>query len=142
MPRSASARLLLAATASAAAAGPATAADPIVERRGWPQVALADGGDCAAEVRGNGKIFVIAGEGLQPGEEVRFRLTNADIRPLEYRLVADAKGAWSKYYLPFLWGRPGGTVTVSLQGARCTLSLTFDWVRDTGGSEARLGYAL
>ena len=60
----------------------------------------------------------------------------------EYRLVADAKGAWSKYYMPFLWGRPGGTVTVSLQGARCTLSLTFDWVRDTGGSEARLGYAL
>ena len=82
MPRSASARLLLAATASAAAAGPATAADPIVERRGWPQVALADGGDCAAEVRGNGKIFVIAGEGLQPGEELRIRLSNSEISQL------------------------------------------------------------
>ena|SRR5688572_5926910 len=118
-------------------AEPSAAADPIVEQRGWPIVARAESTDCAAEVRGNGKIFVIAGAGLRAGEVVQFHLTNADIRPLQYRIVADSSGSWSKYYMPFLWGRPGGRVSVNLASVGCDLTLAFDWRRDTQGYNTR-----
>lgn len=117
--------------------GTAGAVEHIVDKRGWERVAQARQGDCRAEVRGNGKFYRIAGSGFQPGEVVSFHLENEDIKPIEYRILADRGGAWEKFYLPFLWGRAGGTVSVSLASASCRLQLSFDWSRDTGGYEAR-----
>ena len=108
---------------------PALALDEIVDERGWTQVDFAESGECRAEVRGNGQFYRIAGTGLRPGEVVSFPLENADVRPVEYRLIANSDGAWRQFYVPFLWHREGGTVRVDLQSATCTLSLSFGWER-------------
>jgi hypothetical protein len=130
--------MLLAAATFIALSGPAAAVDEIVAERGWQRAAYAERDDCRVEVRGNGQIYRIAGAGLRPGEVVRFRLTNADVRPIEYRVVADGNGGWVKFYMPFLWNRAGGTVTVELESASCRLDLAFDWARQTGGYNSRL----
>lgn len=112
-----------------AMAGPAAALDEIVAQRGWAQVDYVEAGDCRAEVRSNGQFYRIAGAGLQPGEVVSFHLENADVRPVEYRIVADSDGAWRQFYAPFLWHRDGGTVSVDLESASCNLGLSFVWSR-------------
>ena len=119
----------LAAMAAVALSGPAVALDEIVAQRGWAQVDYTEAGQCRAEVRSNGQFYRIAGAGLEPGEVVSFRLANGDVKPVEYRIVADADGAWRKFYLPFLWHRDGGTVVVDLDSASCNLALSFDWER-------------
>ena len=115
--------------AGAALSGPALALDEIVAERGWAQVDYAESGECRAEVRGNGQFYRIAGAGLRPGEVVDFHLENADIKPVEYRVVANADGAWRQFYVPFLWHVDGGTVRVDLRSASCSLNLSFDWER-------------
>jgi hypothetical protein len=122
-------RLGLAGLAALTLTGPAVALDEIVGARGWAQVDYAEIGDCRAEVRGNGQFYRIAGQGLQPGEVVRFHLQNADLEPVEYRIAANPNGAWRKFYVPFLWGRQGGTVSVDLESASCDLNLSFQWSR-------------
>ena len=109
--------------------GPAAALDEIVAARGWSQVDYAEDGDCRAEVRTNGQFYRIAGQGVRPGEVIDFQLRNADVRPVEYRIAANSDGAWRKFYVPFLWGRDGGTVSIDLQSASCDLDLTFEWSR-------------
>ena len=109
----------------------AVAWDEIVTARGWQQVDYAEDGDCRAEVKGNGQFYRIAQAGLRPGEVVRFYLANEDIRPVQYRIVADDDGAWRQFYVPFLWNRDGGTVFVELESASCRQTLTFDWRRRT-----------
>ena len=121
--------MLLAAATVGALSGPAAAIDEIVAERGWQRVAYAEGEDCRVEVRGNGQFYRIAAAGLRPGEVVSFRLANSDVRPVEYRIVADLDGAWRKFYVPFLWHRDGGTVLVDLQSASCSVSLAFEWTR-------------
>jgi len=110
-------------------AGPVGAWDEIVAQRGWSQVDYAEAGECRAEVRTNGQFYRIAQDGLRPGEAVRFRLRNSDVRPIEYRRVADSDGAWREFYVPFLWHRDGGTVEVELQSASCPQTLSFAWRR-------------
>lgn len=122
-------RLVLAAFAAVALTGPATALDEIVAQRGWTQIDYAEDGDCRAEVRTNGQFYRIAGQGVQPGEVVTFQLRNADIRPVARRIAANADGAWREFYVPFLWGRDGGTVSVDLQSLSCELELSFEWSR-------------
>jgi hypothetical protein len=112
-----------------ALAGPAVALDEIVTARGWAQVDYAEDGECRAEVRTNGQVYRIAGQGVQPGEVVNFRLRNADIRPVERRIAANSEGAWREFYAPFVWGRAGGAVAVSLQSPSCDLDLSFEWSR-------------
>ena len=109
--------------------GPAAALDEIVGERGWSPVDYAEDGDCRAEVRTNGQFYRIAGQGVQPGEVIEFQLRNADVRPVAYRIAANSDGAWRKFYVPFLWGRDGGTVSVDLQSASCALDLSFEWSR-------------
>lgn len=124
--------LSIAPVAILAFAGPALAYDQIVLARGWERVA-ADGSDqCEAEVGSNGKFYIIAVYGLQPGERARFHLANEDIRPIERRITADGGGHWSNYYLPFLWNHTGGTVDILIESESCQLSLTFDWERTQG----------
>jgi len=122
-------RLSLAGLAALALTGPAAALDEIVTARGWTQVDYVESGDCRAEVRSNGQFYRIAGQGLQPGEVIDFHLQNADVRPIEYRIAANSDGAWRKFYVPFLWGREGGTVSVDLQSPSCDLNLSFEWSR-------------
>ena len=112
-----------------ALAGPAAAFDEIVTARGWAQVDYAEDGDCRAEVRTNGQFYRIAGQGVQPGEVVSFRLRNADLRPVERRIGANSDGAWRDFYVPFVWGKDGGTVEVDLQSASCSHQLSFEWRR-------------
>lgn len=122
-------KLGVAGLAALALTGPAMAWDEIVAQRGWSQVDYTEAGECRAEVRGNGQFYRIAGAGLEPGEVVSFHLENADIKPVEYRIVADSDGAWRQFYVPFLWHRDGGTVSVDLQSASCSLDLSFEWRR-------------
>ena len=112
-----------------ALSGPAGAWDEIVTERGWVQVDYAEDGDCRAEVKGNGQFYRIAQAGLRPGEVVQFQLRNSDVRPIEYRRVADSDGAWREFYVPFLWHRDGGTVRVELRSASCSQRLSFEWSR-------------
>src|SRR6185503_9556042 len=86
------ARLGLAAAALVALAGPATALDEV--SRGWTQVDYTENGACRAEVRSNGQFYRIAGQGVRPGEVVHLTMRNADIRPIEYDLVANDQGRW------------------------------------------------
>jgi hypothetical protein len=119
----------LAGAALLAPSGAAGALDEIVTARGWTQVDYAENGRCRAEVRGNGQFFRIAGQGLQPGEVVRFQLQNADIRAVEYRIVANDDGAWREFYVPFVWHLEGGIVLVDLASESCSLNLSFAWER-------------
>jgi len=109
--------------------GPAGALDEIVRARGWAQVDYAEDGACRAEVRGNGLFYRIAGQGLRPGEVLRFHLQNADLRPVEYSVVADHDGAWREFYVPFVWHLEGGIVRVDVAGESCSLNLSFAWAR-------------
>jgi len=122
-----------------AASAPAVAWDDIVLHRGWQTVAQADDEEgCEAWALSNGKIFRISGGGLRPGEAVSFHLENDDMKPLDYRIVADGEGTWSKFYMPFRWNRAGGEVTVSMESASCSLTLSFPWTRQNGGYNSRL----
>ena len=123
------ARLGSLATLALALSAPASALDEIVGERGWVQVDYVEDGACRAEVRTNGQFYRIAQQGLQPGERVDFHLQNSNVRPVEYRFVANADGAWREFYVPFLWHRDGGTVIVALDSASCSQSLSFDWRR-------------
>ena len=109
--------------------GPAAALDEIVTMRGWQQVDYAERGVCRAEVRGNGQVYRIAGQGQRPGEAVRLYVQNADIEPIEYRVVANGDGRWREFYVPFVWHREGGVVQVALASQSCSLNLSFDWAR-------------
>lgn len=119
--------LVLAATALAALAGPATALDEV--SRGWTQVDYTENGACRAEVRSNGQVYRIAGQGVRPGEQVHLSLHNADLRPVERSIVANDQGRWRDFYMPFVWHRDGGTVDVALASTSCSLNLSFDWAR-------------
>jgi hypothetical protein len=112
-----------------ALSGPAGAIDEIVTARGWSQVDYAEDGACRAEVRGNGQFYRIAGQGLQPGEVLRLRLRNEDIKPIEHRIVAGDDGAWRDFYVPFVWHLEGGIVQVDLASETCSLNLSFAWAR-------------
>lgn len=109
----------------------AVARDGIILQRGWAQVDYVEDGDgaCRTEVKTNGKFYRIAGAGWAPGETVYLHLQNEDIRPLDYRMTVDDDGNLVQYYIPFLWGRPGGAVFVDLVSNSCQASLSFDWVR-------------
>jgi hypothetical protein len=119
----------LAGAAILALAGPAAAFDELVDARGWQQVDYAENGACRAEVRGNGQFYRIAGEGVRPGEVVRFYLQNEGVKPIEYSRTANGDGAWREFYIPFVWHRDGGTVRVTLASESCTLDLSFEWAR-------------
>jgi hypothetical protein len=115
--------------AALALSTPAGAWDEIVTARGWQQVDYVEDGDCRAEVRTNGQFYRIAQQGLRPGEEVHFYLANGEVKPVQYRKVANQDGAWREFYIPFLWDRDGGTVFVELQSESCSQRLVFDWAR-------------
>ena len=98
---------------------------------GWPMVAAA--GDaaagCALTVTGNGQAYRIAATGFRPASTGHLFLANADMRPLDRPLRLDGAGDWSDYYLPFLWHRDGGVVTVSVTAPGCSLTVDFPWKR-------------
>ena len=108
-------KLAVAGIAAVALAGPAIAWDEIVAQRGWAQVDYTEDGDCRAEVRGNGQFYRIAGAGLRPGEVVSFRLANSDVRPVEYRIVAERwrVAASTCRPGPSDGGRSGGSASAS-----------------------------
>ena len=118
---------LLALTAGAWMAAAAHASDSA-----WPRVAHAENEFCEIDVSSNGKFFRIDTSGLVPGSVGRFVLTNEDIAPLRYAMLADSEGQWSKYYLPFLWHRPSGVVSVELRNGDCAISASFPWERNAG----------
>lgn len=122
-------KLGIAAIAAIALSGPAVALEDIVAQRGWARVDYIEAGNCRAEVRSNGQFYRIAAAGLQPGEVVTFHLANADVRPVLARVVADSDGDWERVYLPFLWHRDGGTVSINLDSPSCSLKLAFGWAR-------------
>lgn len=119
--------VIIASSILAAAAAPVSAAGPV--DGDWREVAVARSGDCALRVTGNGKVYRIAANGLEPGAEGRYVVTNGDMRPLDWQVRADDGGAFARYYLPFRWHRAGDTVAVFLDTPGCSVSATFDWER-------------
>jgi hypothetical protein len=118
---------------AALAAAFALIAAPVAARAiwdSWPVLDAASDGDCELAIRGNGKTLLITATGLLPGERARFRLDNAGMKPIDWRVLANRNGSWSQYYVPFLWQRDGGTVSVALDGATCGLSTSTPWARD------------
>lgn len=113
----------------AASAGTASAYDPIVERRGWPQVAYDEDQDCEGEVRGNGQIFYIYAVGLGSGTRANYYLTNGDMKPIDWQVRADSDGEFARYYMPFRWHRRGDGVSITITTQDCQLDLQFDWKR-------------
>lgn len=110
-----------------AVAGSASAYDPIVVDRGWPQLAHAKSGDCEAEARGNGQIVYIYATGLKPDEPAHYYLTNGDMKPIDWDIQADGNGEWARYYIPNRPSHSGGAVNVTIAAGQCTLNLAFQW---------------
>lgn len=96
---------------------------------GWPEVASARDGDCALTVTGNGRFYRIAASGLGADASGRLFLANGDMKPLDWSIRAADDGGFARYYLPFRWHRGGGDVLVSVQSARCDLTIAFAWER-------------
>jgi hypothetical protein len=97
----------------------------------WPEVASAEDGSCTLSVTGNGQIYRIAIDGLQPGEAARYQLGNGDMQPIDWSVRADADGGFARYYIPFHWHSDGGTVSVSVATADCAVTASFPWRRAT-----------
>lgn len=95
----------------------------------WPLLGFARDRDCELTISGSGKTMQIAATGLLPGERARFRLANAGMKPLDWRVLANRNGEWSQLYIPFLWGNSGGTVSVVLEGSTCRVSASAPWER-------------
>lgn len=95
----------------------------------WPLLAFDSANDCELSIIGNGKFFELRAEGMIPGEALHFTLTNGDMKPIDWQVYASGTGRWSKLYLPFRFGRDGGTVTARIEAARCDLSASVPWTR-------------
>lgn len=96
---------------------------------GWPLLAFAREAGCELQIVGNGKFLELRGSGFVPGESLSFSLTNGDIKPLAWQAFADGSGRWTKLYIPFRFGQPGGTVNVALSASRCTMTAGVPWQR-------------
>jgi len=96
---------------------------------GWEQLAHRRDRQCEVEVTGNGQFFRISMSGFAPGEIGLFHLSNEDIKPVRYRFQSDENGEFSKIYLPFLWHRQSGVVSVNAQGEGCDVTVWFPWMR-------------
>ena len=116
----------------ACCAASASAYDPIVLKRGWERVDFTRSGPCEAEAGTNGRFYILAVYGMEPGERAGLTLTNGDMRPIERSVTADSEGVWTDYYIPFRWGHEGGTVAAAVSSASCDVSLSFDWKRFRG----------
>lgn len=110
-------------------AAPTTAAGASIGDS-WPLLVANRAGDCALTIASAGHAMQLRASGLIPGEALRFVLTNGDMKPIAYTAYADNNGGLMRYYLPFRFGRAGGTVQVSIAAARCTLSSAAAWNRE------------
>lgn len=125
-------RLRLVPFATALTAVFALAATPVAARSitdAWPLLGYDRDGDCELAITGNGKTIQIEAAGLLPGERARFRLANADMKPIDWRVLANRNGDWLQVYIPFLWDNSGGTVSVVLEGSTCSLAASVPWER-------------
>lgn len=95
----------------------------------WPVVAAARDGDCALEVTGNGRVYLISATGLGAGQQGRYQLSNGDMVPIDWSIKAGGDGRFARYYMPFRWHRQGGTVEVTVTTPDCAMSASFPWQR-------------
>lgn len=95
----------------------------------WPLLGFARDNGCELELTGNGKFIELRAAGFVPGESLDFSLTNGDMKPVRWTVFAGASGTWSKLYIPFRFGEPGGIVAVSLDSSRCSLTTSAPWQR-------------
>lgn len=95
----------------------------------WPLLAADRAGDCGLAITSAGHAMQLRASGLIPGEAVRFVLTNGDMKPVAFTAYADNSGGLLRYYLPFRFGRDGGTVHISIFAARCNLTSAAAWDR-------------
>ena len=96
----------------------------------WPLLAANRTGECALTIASAGHAMQLRASGLIPGEAVRFVLTNGDMKPIAFTAFADNGGGLMRYYLPFRFGRDGGTVQVSIAAVRCNLVSAAAWNRE------------
>lgn len=132
---------ILAACGALAMPTAAVGEDEIVFARGWTEVDSSDVGACSVQIRSNGQVYRIFGNGFRPGDTLRVRLVNSAVQkvngripPLEYSIGVRGDGTWRTFYLPYVPrlsedDRRGGTVSVALSSARCDHDLGFDWKR-------------
>ena len=120
-------RLLVLPGLLAAASGALATSAPI--DAGWTELVRAEDGDCRLSVTGDGRFHRIALSGLTPGANARYRLANADMPPIDWRVRADDAGQFARYYLPLLPGHDQGLVTVRFEGPGCSVAASFAWQR-------------
>ena len=96
---------------------------------GWDEIARSSNGDCEMVVTGNGRFYRIAVSGLGAGEGARYRLSNGDMKPIDWQVRADSSGRFARYYVPFRALRQGGEVDVTLAGSSCSVGASFAWQR-------------
>ena len=119
-----------------AASASAAAYDPIVLSRGWERVDYVEDAGCIGEVGSNGRFYVLAVYGMEPGEPAELVITNGDMPPIVRRVRADMRGKWQDYYVPFRPNRgEGGFVTATLISVGCQVPLSFAWRRQIGWDE-------
>ncbi|WP_296675419.1 hypothetical protein [Novosphingobium sp.] len=100
----------------------------------WPVIASVRDGDCALQITGNGKIFLIAATGLKPEQTGRYQIASGDMRPIDWNVRVTNDGRAVRYYLPFRWGQAGeridgGVVDVVVTAPGCALNASFPWKR-------------
>lgn len=111
----------------AALAAPAAQAE-VGDR--WPLLAFAADADCEMAITSSGRAMQIRAAGLIPGEAARIVIANGDMVPIRLTLRATSDGGLARYYFPFRLNQPGGTVAVSIAGARCALAASAPWTRN------------
>ncbi|MCB2088657.1 MAG: hypothetical protein KDD98_07510 [Sphingomonadaceae bacterium] len=119
-----------------AATGTAQAYDPIVSKQGWVRVDSYQDRQCYGEVGTNGRFYVLAVYGMEPGERAQLTITNGDMQPIRREVRANSGGKWTDYYIPFRFGTgEGGYVTATISGQSCQVPLGFSWQRSKGWEE-------
>jgi len=73
---------------------------------------------------------LLQGSGFASGEEVQF-LSNSEGEEQKQKTKADENGEVRQAILPYVKGKESGTVTASLQGAKCKPNVSVRWGKGT-----------
>jgi hypothetical protein len=95
----------------------------------WAVIDRVSQDGCDLTVTGDGKVYLVTVTGMKPNMPARYLVANGDMKPINWRVNSDSSGSFARYYMPFRWHRPGGTVTVSVTSESCAISSSFEWSR-------------
>lgn len=95
----------------------------------WPLVAFDSAETCDLTVSASRIAMRFEAQGLIPGENIALSISNGDMKPIAQNLRADANGRLVRFYSPVRLNRENAVVTIRLDGARCSLTVSAPWSR-------------